>query len=258
MKFYHFGLVFAIIAAGCFVTIQLRQLSVTEREKLRRNEYDCLVAAVEAAVEAAFTGEENEVSEENLKQTEEVFFQTLSVLHGGTPDGVQGGREYVPCILVLEERGYYIYCAAAGRGSSWSKLTPYRHDDLDGVLMETETIITRYCTSHYINERNYCMAAAQRGIWEQGLSKACVFAVYAPPVAKIAGTEEGMLLYAAAGRTRTIYYVTEDKVCHVPSCDLLREEAVVALYTTQKESAQDGAYPCMKCLKERKQLYFDN
>lgn len=249
MKFYHVGLVFAVIAGGCFLITQLRLLGVTEQEKLRRNEYDCLVAAVEAAVEVAFTGEENEVSEENLELADEVFFQTLSVLHGGTPDYVESGRDCVPCLVLLESRGYYIYSMTEKTGYGWSELKPYQEEGLESVLAEAEEIVSRYHAVHYTNGRMYHMKAAQKGIWEQGLSKACVFAVYAPPIAEISGTEQGVLFYAAAGRTRTVYYVTEDNVCHVSSCDQLQKKKVVALYTTQKESAQDGAYPCAECLK---------
>lgn len=252
MKFYHFGLAFAIIAAGFFVMAQTRWITTLQREELQRNEYDCLVAAVNGAVEAVFTGTENTVTKDDLKRASEVFFQTLSVLHGGMPNEAEytAWRDCVPLLAVFEERGYYCYCFVEGVGYEWSELIPYEGEGIsDQFFAETEELLVRYHALHYTAKKTYRMVAAEEGVWERSLSRASVFAVYAPPLTEQWEEGQDTFLYAAAKRTKEAYLVTEDNYCHVPSCAEVKKKKTVARYTTQKESAYDGAMPCEQCLK---------
>ena len=91
MKLYHFGLIFAVIAIGFFVTMQTRfviKQSYAEREK---TEYDVLVAAVGAAADTVFSGGKSIVTQERLSCGEEDFFQTLAVLQEGATDRAAWG-----------------------------------------------------------------------------------------------------------------------------------------------------------------------
>ncbi|MBQ9767626.1 MAG: hypothetical protein IJW37_05955, partial [Lachnospiraceae bacterium] len=144
MKFYHFGLIFAIIAMGFIVMAQMRLITSVQREELQRNEYDCLVAAVNGAVEAAFTGTGNIVATGDLNRASEAFFQTLSVLHGGVPNEAECAvwRDYVPILAVFEERGYYRYCFTEGTGYEWSELIPYQAEGIsEQFFTEAEDIL---------------------------------------------------------------------------------------------------------------------
>lgn len=252
MKFYHFGLIFAVIAAGFFVTAQTRLVSSMQQEEIRRNEYDSLVAAVNAAVEVAFIEAENVVTEGKLQQVSEVFFQTLSVLHGGGTDAAQCAewQECIPILAVFEERGYYRYCFTEEAGYGWSELILYDGEGIpEHFFTETEDILSRYHALHNTARKTYRMEAAQTSVWEKSLTRACVFAVYAPPLTEDWEKEQGTFLYAAAERTIEAYLVTEDNYCHLPSCEECNKKKVVARYSTQKESAMKGARPCEKCLK---------
>lgn len=253
MKWYHFGLVFAVIAMGFFVMMQVRLVNSMQREELQRQEYDALVAAVNGAAEVAFGWTEETVNEEALQAVEEVFFQTLAVLHGGTPDAAECAvwREYVPVLAVFAEQGCYLFCFKKGKGHGWSELIPYEDEEIPNrFFSETETILTLYHTLHGARRGNYRMEAAEEGVWEKRLSKACVFAVYAPPLPGYGKTEREGYLYAAAERTTEVYYVTEDTYYHVPSCGECKMKNIVARYNSQKECALDGAWPCEKCLKQ--------
>jgi len=252
MKFYHFALIFAVIACGFFVMTQIQAVSTMQQEEIRKNEYDSLVAAVNAAVEEAFVGVENTVTKGKLEQVSEVFFQTLTVLHGGTPNRAEciAWQECVPCLVVFEERGYYRYCFMEGKGYGWSDLYSYDGGAIpEHFFTETEEILSRYHAMHYAAKKNYRMEAAQEGIWERELSKACVLAIYASPLTETFGKGNGSFIYAAAERVREVYLVTEDKFCHVISCDECEKKNVIAQYSSQKESAMDGVLPCEKCMK---------
>ena len=205
MKFYHFGLAFALIATGFFVMAQTRWVTTLQREELQRNEYDCLVTAVNGAVEVAFTGTENTVAKDGLNRVSEVFFQTLSVLHGGMPNEAEyaAWRDCVPLLTVFEERWYYCYCFVEGVGYDWSELIPYEEEGMpEQFFAEAEAILARYHALHYMAKKTYRMEAAEEGVWERSLSRSCVFAVYAPPLTERRNQEQGIFLYAAAKRRR--------------------------------------------------------
>lgn len=253
MKLYHFGLIFIVIATGFLVTAQICSVTSIKEEEIRRTEYDCLVAAVNAAAGVAFSGGENRVTASGLQQAEEVFFQTLSVLHGGTPDAEERAvwREYVPCLVVFDETGYYRYSYVPEQGYVWSAVRIEQKEEIpESFFSETEELLSRYHALHVSSAKKYRMERAGGGVWEQSLSRACVFAVYAPKLPEPAGRRQGIFLYAAAQRVREAYFVTEDNYCHLPSCSRCEKSRIIARYATQKESAQDGAVPCAGCLKE--------
>ncbi len=252
MKLYHFGLIFIVIAAGFLVTAQIRSVTAMKEEEIRRTEYDCLVAAVNAAAGAVFSGEDSRVAASGLQQAEEIFFQTLSVLHDGTPDaaGRRVWREYVPCLVVFDETGYYRYSYVPGQGYVWTAVEIEQKEEIpESFFSETEELLSRYYALHVSSAKSYRMEKAGTGVWEQSLSRACVFAVYAPGLPEAAGKKQDVFLYAAAQRVREAYFVTEDNYCHLPSCSRCEKDKVIARYATQKESAQDGAIPCASCLK---------
>ncbi len=252
MKIYHFGLIFIVIAAGFLVTDQIRSVAAMKEEEIRRTEYDCLVAAVNAAISVVFTGEDSIATASGLQQAEEAFLQTLSVLHDGMADaaGRAAQRQYVPCLVVFDERGYYRYRYVPGKGYLWSEITLYQGEEIpDGFFSETEELLSQYHSLHDTSKKKYRMEKAEKGIWEQGLSRACVFAVYAPRLPETSEKEQGIFLYAAARRTKEAYFVTEDHYCHLPSCEHCEGSVVIARYATQRESAEDGAVPCDSCLK---------
>lgn len=262
MRLYHFGLIFTVIAVCFLVTAQISSVTAMKEEEIRRTEYDCLVAAVNAAVSAAFTGEESVVTVSGLQQAEEAFFQTLSVLHDGIPDqaGRRAWQEYVPCLVVFDERGYYRYGYVPGQGYLWSEITLYQEEKIpESFFHETEEILSQYHSLHYTSVKKYRMEKAGGGVWERELSRACVFAVYAPKFPETGHKEQGVFLYAAAQRVKEAYFVTEDNYCHLPSCERCKTGTVIARYATQKASAEDGAVPCEQCLKELgKELYDGN
>ena len=248
---HHFSLLFAIVAIGFFVTAQTRLITKMHREGTKKTEYACLVAAVDATVEAVFTGPDNRVSPEGLKQAEEVFFQTLSVMRDGTADRAawEAVRERIPCLVVFEERGYYKYFFRSEEGYGWTDLVLYDHGEVPkDFFAETEELLEQYHDLQYRSDKSYRMEQAEAGIWEQSITPPCVFAVYAPETIGLP-EDTAEFLYAASGREFETYYVTKDNYCHLPFCEVYREEEVVARYATQRESAEDGALPCEYCLK---------
>lgn len=251
MKLYHFGLIFAVIAMGFFVTMQTRLVikqSYVEREKA---EYDVLVASVDAAADVMFAGGKNTVTRERLSYGEEVFFQTMTVLQEGATDrgAWEAKRAQVPCLVVFEERGYYLYCRMPDLGYGWSELHLYENGLVpEDFYSETEKLLKRYHSENSIITGNYRMESAGKGIWEQSLMPPCVFAIYAQE--NLYSSEDvGRFLYAASGRREESYLVTEDNYCHVPYCERCKTGNVVAWYATQKESAEDGAIPCEECMR---------
>lgn len=251
MKLHQVALAFAVVAVGFLFTAQLQSVTKMQEENRRKIEYDCLVSAVNAAVEVAFCDGSESLTEEHLLQVEEVFFQTLGVLWDGTTDLATGNawRQQVPCLAVLGETGYYLYHFIPGAGFGWSELVPYENGQIpERFFSDTEALLGKYHSLQYASSKKYRMESAQAGIWEQSITPFCVFAVFAP---KSYGKAEGGIgfIYAASGRRERAYYVTEDNICHVPFCVYCKTGTVVARYATQRESAEDGAIPCENCLK---------
>ena len=251
MKLHHFALFFAVIAIGFFVTAQIGIVTKLQEESRKKTEYDCLVAAVDATVEVVFDGRDNHVTESGLMLAEEVFFQTLAVLHDGSAEKKtwELWRDKIPCLVVFAEDGYYQYRFTSGVGYSWSELIPYVDGEIPASFFsETEKRLSEYCERNDSFTKKYRMENAREGIWERGIVSPCVFAVYAPEITRFTENRTGFL-YAASGRRETVYYVTEDNYCHLSFCEACKKGTIVARYTTQKESAEDGAMPCELCMK---------
>ncbi len=251
MKMHHFALFFSVIAVAFFITAQTVLVTKMQRESLERTEYDCLVAAVNATVEEIFSAADNTITEEGLDRAESVFFQTLAVLREGSTDPASwmALREYIPCLVLFEENGYYQYYFEPEKGYGWTELMPYEEGQIPGCFFEeTETLLQQYHNLRYQSQKKYRMVQAERGIWERSITPPCVFAIYAPQSMVLPGDSVGFL-YAAAGRGYEAYYVTEDNYCHLAFCERLKSANIVARYPTQRESAEDGAMPCEHCLK---------
>lgn len=251
MKLHQVALAFVIVAVGFFVTAQIGFVTKMQEENRRKTEYDCLVSAVNAAAEVAFFGGTANLTGEQLLQTEEVFFQTLGVLWEGTTDLATGNgwRQQVPCLVVFEEKGYYLYRFMPGAGYGWSELVSYENGQIpECFFTDTEALLGQYHSLQYTSSKKYRMEQAGKGIWEQSITPPCAFAIYAPKSFGLVGEWDGFL-YAASGSGETAYYVTEDNYCHLPFCEYCKTRPVVGRYTTQKESAEDGAIPCVYCMK---------
>lgn len=253
MKWYQFGLIFVVIAFSFFMMSQMQLVMRMKEETERRTEYDCLTAAVNAAAEAVFTGAENRVTTAGLLQAEEVFFQTLSILHDGLTDeaGKEVIRKRVPCLVIFDESGYYQYGNTEKGDYAWSVCVPYQEGEiLEEFYTEVEEKLWKYQSRYNAKRTTYRMKAAVKGVWEEGLSKGCVFAIYVPDAAEsdLAKTKI-TFLYAASSRKKEAYLVTEDNYCHLPSCECIRNQTVTAWYATQKKSAEDGAIPCPMCMQ---------
>ncbi len=246
MKWYHFGMLFAVLFAGSVIILQTIVVQEQRMQEITRTEYDCLTAAVEAATYVAFEEAGGQLSLPVLEQTEEIFFQTLSVLRMGITDAA-GRKEierYVPCIFVFGEQSCYGYI-----DGTWEKLG----ESDDGILPEQFYRTAEDCVNGYLREtgssiRKIRMEAASQGIWEKGLKKKGIFAVYVPVI--YTGTkQERVLLYGAAHVADEVYLVTEDGCCHLPGCEQYKPEEITERYTTQRESAENGAIPCEWCLQ---------
>ena len=251
MKLYHYALFFVLICIGFFMTAHIALVLKMQEEGNRKTEYDCLVAAVDAVVDVVFAGDEQSVTNVDLIQAEEIFFQTLEVLWFGTVDGT--AREHlkmrVPCIVVFAKEGYYRYCIESEKGYGWSEMIPYEHGNVPASFFEeTEKILAEYHDMRYTSSRKYRMEQAEKGVWEQEISPLCVFAIYAPVHSELL-TEGNGFVYAASDYRQTAYYVTEDNRCHLPSCTEYKSGNVIACYSTQKESAEAGAIPCERCMR---------
>lgn len=256
MRLYHFGIVFAILALGFFVSVQIRLITKLQQEEWEKTEYDVLVAAVNASAEEVFYGTEPVVTKTELDRAEEVFFQTLAVLFCGKTDRAswEEQKAQVPCLVVFDTKGYYVYSKHPEEGYGWSECCPYGDGEIpERFFSETEVLLQQYHAVESGSKNGYRMEKSGRGIWEQSLIPPCVFAVYVPK--RPGNTEDNVFLYAASGRMEEVFYVTEDNYCHVPSCAQYNEEFIVAWYGSQKESAEDGAIPCEQCLKG---VYIDN
>ena len=252
MKSHHFALLFIIVAIGFLVTAQAQLVVKMQNESIKKKEYDCLVSAVNASLDAAFTGAESIVTAEGLKQVEEVFFQSLAILHEGITDKVawETWKQKIPCLVLFDERGYYVYRYTAEAGYAWSELFPYEDGGIpEHFFTDTEELLLQYHGVHYVSEKRYRMEHAEEGVWEQSIVPPCVFAIYAPEILQSAGGKESTFLYAASRRGKTAYFVTEDNYCHLPICEKYKSGKAVARYSTQRESAEEGAIPCEYCLK---------
>lgn len=252
MKWYHFGLIFVVFAFSFFVMSQIHLVLRMKEETERRTEYDCLMAAVNAAADVAFTGAENRVTMAGLLQAEEVFFQTLSVVHDGLTDdaGKEVVRKCVPYLVVFDESGYYEYGDTEKGDYVWSECVPYKEGKIpDAFFAKAEKQLAKYQSRYNTKKTTYRMKAATKGVWEESLSKGCVFAIYAPEVAENLSKTKVTFLYAASSWKKEAYLVTEDNYCHLPSCERTRSQTVIARYATQRKSAEDGAMPCPLCMQ---------
>lgn len=251
MKLYHFALFFLMIAVGFFVTAQIETVAKLQEERIERTEYDCLVAAVNAAVDVAFYGDGNDVTEDSLRSAAEVFFQTLAVLHEGNADRStwNSQREKVPVLVVFDEKGYYRYINDRKSGPGWSKQVFYEDGRIPDVFFdETESILVQFYNDRYGSQKRYRMECAKEGAWEKTITPPCVFAVYLPFDDDVLQREKAFL-YAASTRTIETYLVTEDNYCHLPFCNCCETKKVIARYVNQKECAEAGALPCEFCLR---------
>lgn len=252
MKLHHFVLLFAIVAGGFFLEAQIRLVIKMQNEGTKKTEYDCLVTAVNSAVEAGFTGTESVVTAAGLAQAEEEFFRTLAVLHDGTTDDAaqEQWKQIVPCLAVFDENGYYLYRCTPGAGYGWSQAVLYEEGKIpESFFCETEEILEQYHHLSGIPAKKYRVGQAKEGVWEQSIEPPCVFAIYAPELLQTRDNTESVFLYAASRRVKSTFFVTGDNICHLPTCERCLSEEVVARYSTQKESAEDGAAPCEYCLK---------
>ncbi|MBQ8315930.1 MAG: hypothetical protein IJX95_09370 [Lachnospiraceae bacterium] len=251
MKLYHYALFFALVCVGFFMTADISLRLKMQEESKRKTEYDCLVAAVDAAVDVVFARGERNVTKADLVQAADVFFQTLEVLWYGTTDRTsqENLKMRVPCLVVFSGDGYYRYCFEKGKGYGWSEMVPYEQGKVPSRFFEeTEELLTGYHDTSYTSSRKYRIGQAGKGVWEQEISPPCVFAIYAPVHSGISDGGNGFV-YAASDYQQTAYYVTEDNRCHLPFCEEYKEGKVIACYSTQKESAEAGATPCEECMR---------
>lgn len=251
MKMYHYALFFAVICIGFFLSAHIATIMKVKEKCNEKTEYDCLVSAVNATVNTVFAGNDESITRIDLERAEEVFFQTLEVLWFGTTDGTRREelRMRIPCIAVFAEDGYYCYCFKKELGYGWSEFVPYENGKIPaGFFEETEKLLTEYHDTEYTAFRNYRVEQAGEGIWEREISPLCVFAIYAPVHSGWLSDGNGFL-YAASKYQQLSYFVTEDNRCHLPFCEAYKEGNVIACYSSQKESAEDGAIPCEICMK---------
>jgi len=128
-------------------------------------------------------------------------------------------------------------------------IVPYENEKIPaGFFEETEKLLTEYHDTEYTAFRNYRVEQAGEGIWEREISPLCVFAIYAPVHSGWLSDGNGFL-YAASKYQQLSYFVTKDNRCHLPFCEAYKEGNVIACYSSQKESAEDGAIPCEICMK---------
>ena len=251
MKLYHYALFFVLVCVGFFVTAYIALILKMQTESNKETEYDCLVAAVDAAADVIFDGDNRSITAVDLAQTEEVFFQTLGVLRFGTVNRSlqENLKMRVPCIVVFSEEGYFRYCFEEEIGYVWSEMMPYEQGKIPARFFEeTEKLLTEYHDINYASTRKYRIEQAEKGIWEQELSPFCVFAIYAPEHSGLPDDRRGFV-YAASAYRQTAYYVTENNRCHFLFCTECKSEKVIACYSTQKESAEAGAIPCERCMR---------
>lgn len=249
MKVYHYALFFALICFGFFVTAFITLRLRMREESNRKTEYECLVAAVDSAVDRVFSGS-NDVSALDLQQAEEAFFRTLEIMWSGTAGhiGWEDFRRRVPCIVVFLDDGYYRYCRESDAGYGWSEFIPYEQGEIPlRFFEETEQLLKEYHDTEYSSASEYRVVQAEGGIWEREISPPCVFAIYAPVHSGMFQGGNGFL-YAASKYQQLAYYVTEDMICHLSFCEAYRDGTVIGCYASQKESAMAGAVPCEKCL----------
>lgn len=252
MKLYHVALFFLLVAGGMFVTAGVQLAVKAQNESIGKAEYGGLVAAVNAVAEVVFSSETEPISERELEQAEEVFFQTMGVLHEGTTDAASWDvwKQRILCLAVFAPEGYYVHHFVQGEAHGWSDRKCYEDGRIPNrFYRETEEVLTKYLRQNGIVSQKYRMEPAGKSVWEQSLEQPCVFAIYAPlPINRITERKPAFL-YAATGRSEIGYYVTEDEVCHYSVCEEVGQKKVVAYYATQKDSAKDGAIPCEKCMK---------
>lgn len=255
MKLYHFSLIFLVFFGGLIVMEQKDELTTRLREGTQRVEYDCLVAAVNAAAGCYFSMEGKMEGKEGkeilLKNTETVFFQTLSVLHEKNADetGIEAMQTTIPLLAVFGEDVFYIYQNGSGGKLGWSE---YAYE-ADGRIPEKFFLLAGEAVDESRKQFGITRSKSEvseyfAGIWEKELSRDCVFAIYVPEGVKLSEKEDEVFLYAAAKYVAETYLVTQDMYCHLPSCASAIEKKVVSVFGTQKEAAKYGAEPCPFCL----------
>lgn len=251
MKLYHYALFFVLICIGFFTTAHIVLVLKMQEESVRKTEYDCLVSAMNAAVEEVFSGSDTSVTTAELMRVEEVFFQTLEVLWYGTTDCTtwEELRMRIPCIVVFAEDGYYRYCFEKEKGYVWSEMTPYEQGRIPTRFFEeTEKLLADYHNAGYTSSGKYRVEQAEEGIWEREIAPLCVFAIYAP-IRSGLSNDRNEFVYAASSYRQVVYYVTEDNRCHLSFCEEYTAGRVIGCYATQKESAEAGAIPCERCMR---------
>lgn len=230
---------------------QKDELTTRLREGTQRVEYDCLVAAVNAATSCYFSMEGKAEKEILLKDTETVFFQTLSVLHEKNADatGIEAMQKRTLLLAVFGEDVFYIYQNGSGGNHGWSEYVY----EADGRIPKMFFLLTGEAVDESLKQFGITRSKSEvseyfAGIWEKELSRDCVFAIYVPEGVRLSEKEDEVLLYAAAKRVAETYLVTQDMHCHLPSCAFAIEENVISVFGTQKEAAKYGAAPCPFCI----------
>lgn len=214
MKLYHFALVFAVIACGSMVAIQVSLLNERNKAELRQTERDCLVSAADDMAEELFTGNK-EVSMAKVSQAGEIFFQSLSLCRNGAAD--MATDEYWKkrlILVVFEKNGYYRFSYDSAKNESWEFFSYGEKESVESG-MKIPSVLAILTTAGY-------------GTGQDSNGKICV----------------------ASGRTETKYYVTQDGEYHIPECGRCKEEKVIFCYATPIECARNGAFPCESCLRQ--------
>lgn len=213
MKLYHFALLFAVIACGSFVVIQVALLNERKKEELRQTERDCLAFAADDMAKDLFAGANEEVSMQEVNEAGEVFFQSLALCRNGAADVTT--KEYWKrkvVLFVYEKSGYYRFTYGPEKEDGWEfsfygDTTP----EEEGIIIPSVAVV--------FTIDGYGTASDSRGE-----------------------------LYVASGITETKYYVTEDGHYHRPECVKCGTESVLFCYATMRACAEQGAFPCEECL----------
>lgn len=251
MKWYHFGLIFLLVFGGLFILEQQEEITTRLWENSCQVEYDCLVAAVNAATQVYFEGKGTEAEERLLEKTAEAFFQTLSFLHEKNPDeaGRMKQKEMVPVMAVFDEEGFFLYRRESGTVYGWSA----RYDYLSGgeipeefFHMTGELIAQNIASAG--DKRKLKFSRGFEGTWEKALSPGCVFAAYVPEAVELSRNGRKNVIYAASKISKERFLVTKDMVCHLVGCEGISPEDVLTEFLSQKAAASYGATPCEFCL----------
>lgn len=252
MKWYHFALLFFVFFCGLIIIEQQEELAEKLWERGQTVEYDCLVAAVNAATEIYFEQKDSKEERVLLEETEEAFFQTLSFLQDKNTDvtGMMQQREHCILLAILDTDGCYFYNRQEDGFCRWTGKIMYDENGKipSAFFEEVKRILNEYKDAGAFETPDYMAGSALPGIWEKGLSEECVFAVYSSKSTDHFNDRRKGVLYAAAKKVTEEYPVTEDLRCHMSSCHKLKQQDVVAVFKSQKQAANYGAIPCEACL----------